>query len=105
MDEIAGDRNATITEIRKALRTRSGKTWSVKGGRGTAWGWITITAPPARLVLGSMTDEDRAELSALLGTDVHHQGASIPASTDYRREYLDRAHGRTPAVVAAPYWD
>lgn len=42
------DRNETIKIIRDALKRRSGKPWSVTGGRGTAWGWIRIDAPPAR---------------------------------------------------------
>lgn len=44
----APSRNEAIAEIKRALRERSGKTWSVTGGRGTAWGWITISAPPSR---------------------------------------------------------
>ena len=43
------DRNETIALIKKSLQERSGKTWSVTGGRGTAWGWITISVPPKRL--------------------------------------------------------
>lgn len=46
------DRNETIKRIKDALKRRSGKPWSVTGGRGTAWGWITIDAPPARTVYG-----------------------------------------------------
>lgn len=42
------DRNEAIATIRSELKTRSGKAWSVRGGRGTAWGWITIDAPAAR---------------------------------------------------------
>src|SRR5919106_1076456 len=42
------DRDEAIRQIRAALRRRSGRAWSVTGGRGTAWGWITITAPRAR---------------------------------------------------------
>lgn len=41
-------RDEAIREIKRALEKRSGKRWSVTGGRGTAWGWITIDAPPAR---------------------------------------------------------
>ncbi len=43
-------RNEAIDLIREALRRRSGKTWSVTGGKGTAWGWIRITSPPKRRV-------------------------------------------------------
>lgn len=42
------DRNEAIARIKKALKERSGKSWSVTGGRGTAWGWIKIDAPPKR---------------------------------------------------------
>lgn len=125
-------RDDTIKRIRAALKRRSGKDWSVTGGRGTAWGWITIDAPPKRRTLhsvkinpngsdypenytskdtgepgGSMTDADRKELAELLGLNeqAHHQGVSIPASYDYYQEYIDRAEGRTPSVVGKPYWD
>ena len=125
------DRNTTIGEIRAALRRRSGKAWSVTGGRGTAYGWITIDAPPARRTLkcrlkagatttwpsdyeeyidsspgGSMTPGDRTQLARLLGLDaVHIQGVNIPASNEYYREYIDRANGRAPSVIGEPYWD
>jgi hypothetical protein len=44
------DRNEAIKRIRIALKKRTGKSWSVTGGRGTAWGWITVQAPPKRRV-------------------------------------------------------
>jgi hypothetical protein len=102
------DRNDAIKLIRAALKQRSGKTWSVTGGRGTAWGWIAITAPPARrLDYGYMTDADRDELGKLLGLDrpAHTQGVSIAASGAHRREYVARAQGQTPTVHGTPYWD
>lgn len=126
------DRNETIKRIRAALKRRSGKQWSVTGGRGTAWGWIRIEAPPSRctwshrLKAGAVTDRpedyeeydtgepgrsmgpaDREELGKLLGFDkpAHHQGYSIAASNDYWQEYIDRAEGRTPTKIGQPYWD
>lgn len=128
------ERNETIKRIRTALKRRSGKGWSVTGGRGTAWGWLTINAPPARCTWrhrlkpdaspaqlsedyeeydtgepgsGNMSPDDRAELGKLLGFEkpVHYQGVSIAASNEYWQEYIDRAEGRTPAKVAQPYWD
>jgi len=132
IEERGLDRDGAIREIRTALKRRSGKTWSVTGGRGTAWGWITIDAPPARRTShcvkragvltdnpgdyeeietgvpgGSMTVAERAELGTLLGLDrpVHCQGESIPAGTDYRLEYIDRANGRTPTTHGKQYWD
>lgn len=101
------DRQATINVIRASLRARSGKTWSVTGGTGTAWGWITISSPPKRRnEFGCMTPEDRKELAELLGLDeVHAQGVSVPSQTDFRQEYMDRAQGKTPAVVGVAQWD
>jgi hypothetical protein len=127
------ERDETIKRIKAALKQRSGKIWSVTGGRGTAWGWITIDVPPARRTAkhrlkngdsgyignpgdyeeydsgepgGHMTKADRTELASLLGLDdVHIQGVSIPAQGNYRQEYLDRAEGRQPSVEGEPYWD
>jgi hypothetical protein len=125
------DRNDTIKRIKTALQRRSGKAWSVTGGRGTAWGWIHITAPPARRTWGSrlkegatndwpeswekcdigkpgcsMSPSDIEELATLLNLDRRQcDGIGVPASSDYRREYIDRAEGRTPAKIAEPYWD
>ncbi len=122
-------RDETIQIIRQALRRRSGKAWSVTGGRGTAWGWITIDAPPARRTAhwvlktgapdlpenytevinnapGHITPADRAELAKLLGIEnTHCQGVSIPASSAHYREYIARAKGETPTEIAQPYWD
>jgi hypothetical protein len=109
------DRDEAIARIRKALRTRTGRDWSVTGGRGTAWGWITIEAPPRRRVdengnTGASSyytsAEDRATLAQALGLEsVHFQGVSIPAASDYRQEYVDRAEGRAPSVIGQRYWD
>jgi hypothetical protein len=126
------DRNETIKAIKTALQRRSGKAWSVTGGRGTAWGWIKIDAPPKRATWGSrlkagetdhrpenyeeydtgkpggsMGPDDRAELGKLMGFDkpAHSQGFSVASSDDYYREYLDRAEGRPPRKIAQAYWD
>lgn len=105
--ETATDRDSTIKEIKRLLKKRSGKSWSVTGGQGTAWGWISINVlPKNRLAFGAMSEEAQEELCKLLGLDrVHHQGVSIPASSEYRREYLYRANGWTPEVLGSPYWD
>jgi hypothetical protein len=127
------DRDETIRRIRIALCRRSGKTWSVTGGRGTGWGWITIDAPPARRTWrsrlkadaspaqlpedyeeyesnqlgGYSSPADRAELGKLLGLDhpAHFQGVNIASSSAHYREFTDRAEGRAPVAVAQPYWD
>lgn len=81
--------------IRAALLTRSDRTWSVINGRGTAYGWLTITAPPARLdAYGGMTDGDRAELSRLLGVEVYPPGASVPPGAASYRTWIARAEGK-----------
>ncbi len=115
-------RNAVIARIRAALRTRSGKRWSVSGGRGTAYGWITIDVPPARRrwqsdgvtpthsgghACGHGSRAEREELGRLLGLTgpVHPQGHSVPSGRDFYREYLDRAEGRTPSVLGTRSWD
>lgn len=126
------DRDETIARIKAGLQKRSGKQWSVTGGRGTAWGWITIDAPPKRrtwshrLKAGAtstrpedyepydsgqpgrdMSPEDRAELGKLLGLGkpTHIQGESIPSDNKHRTEYVDRAEGREPRVIGVADWD
>lgn len=105
MDE--NDRDSTIAAIRAALRRRTGRPWSVTGGRGTAWGWITISSPPARRVgYGYLSDADRAMLAAAMGLDrVHQQGVSVPASGADRRWYRARAEGLPTGPAPEPYWD
>lgn len=100
------DRDDTIKRIRKALRQRTGKAWSVRGGRGTAWGWIDICSPPRRLVNGEMTEADRNLLADALGIErIHCQGESIPSSSGHYTEYVDRAEGREPRTFGKQYWD
>lgn len=43
----AMSRNDVIKAIKQALKARTGKSWSVRGGRGTGYGWLTIDAPKA----------------------------------------------------------
>lgn len=123
-------RAAVIRRIKAGLERRSGKRWSVTGGTGTAYGWLTVDALPGRRTWahrrkpgaldspgnyeeydtgqkgGHSSPEERAELAKLLGLDgVHFQGLNIAAGSDYRREYIDRAEGREPRKIATPYWD
>lgn len=101
-------RSEAIAAIRTALKARSGKAWSVTGGTGTAYGWITIHAAPSRRgEFDRMSREDCAELGTLLGLGgpVHDQGVLVAASTAHRSEYVARAEGRTPSRIAEPYWD
>ena len=44
------DRSEVVKRIKAALKCKTGKTWSVHGGCGTAWGWLTVEAPKSRRV-------------------------------------------------------
>lgn len=108
MNPTATDRDQAIATIRTNLRRRGLKWISVKGGRGTAWGWITICAMPSKgaNTSGDLTPDQQVELTNALGLDsVSRQGESIPASSAYRQEYIDRSAGRTPSQIGTPYWD
>jgi len=101
-------RDDTIAAIRAALRDRSGKSWSVTGGRGTAYGWLKIASPKSRCAdeWGSMTADECAELARLLGLGrVHTSGESVPSGHDYYRQYLDLAERGETEIKARPYWD
>jgi hypothetical protein len=102
-------RETVIQRIKSALERRSGKKWSVTGGRGTTRGWLKISSPPQRRDrYGRMTPEDRAGLAALLGVSparIRPDYESIPDQDDYYREYIDRAEGREPRVRGKPDWD
>lgn len=44
------ERKDAVKRIKAALKKKTGKTWSVTGGRGTAWGWLCVQAPKKRRV-------------------------------------------------------
>jgi hypothetical protein len=100
------NRNEVIAKIKAAFKAR-GLRYSVTGGRGTAWGWITIDLLPA--VYKKLDEAGRKAayhmLGRYLGKETGWTSESIPASSDYYREYIDRANGRTPSVIGEPYWD
>ena len=99
-------RDNTIAAIRSGLKNLTGQTWSVTGGKGTAWGWITVASPPKRKNGYSMTTEDTATLAHIFGENVSHQGVSIPDSPAYREHYTALATGlASPTVKPSPYWD
>lgn len=115
------DRDLAIKLIRHNLKQRSGKTWSVTGGRGSAWGWITITAPPARRVDNELTPEDARELGDLLGLPektvyrdlmpagtsnaAHSQGVDIADDREWYLHYIDASAGVESAHGTPRYWD
>jgi len=99
------DRDEAITAIKAALKAR-GLRFSVTGGRGTAWGWISVKPMPA--TLKGLDHDARAakyrEVSQAFGLSGSGD-VSIAASDAYRREYLERAQGLQPTAIAEPYWD
>jgi len=103
------NRAETIKEIRTAMKKRTGKSWSVTGGRGSAWGWLTITSPPykRREGFGYLTVGDQADLGHALGLGdtVHRQGVTVPPNNDFWDEYIDRANGRTQVKYGVADWD
>jgi hypothetical protein len=103
---VSIDRNDAIAQIKAAFKAR-GMKFSVTGGRGTAWGWISIDLLPADYKKLS-PDERTAKLGELndaIGKSGHHSSISIPSSSQYYREYIDRASGIEPTVIGEPYWD
>lgn len=112
-------RNEAIRRIRAGLKKRSGHVWSVTGGRGTAYGWLTIDAPPSLRRWDSAgttrTGQEygypslgtRIALQRLMGENhPARQGYSIPASTAHYLEAVERAE--TGAFTGKPpeqYWD
>jgi hypothetical protein len=51
------DRKEAVKRIKAGLKAKTGKTWSVTGGRGTAWGWLRIQAPKSRRVSHEVNPE------------------------------------------------
>lgn len=98
-------RNEVIAAIKASLKAR-GLRYSVTGGRGTAYGWITVDLLPAWFK--NLSEEKIAEeyrrLNEKFGLS-SSSSISIPSGNDYYREYMDRAAGRIPSVLGKPYWD
>ncbi len=100
---LAG-RDAVIKELRRLLKDRTGRTWSVTGGRGSSWGWISVSAPPKRREKFQLTEDDYATLRDIFGRMVGTTGYNVPDSSDHRAEALRLAAG-LEAHHAEPYWD
>lgn len=92
------DRKTAQTRIRKALKTITGRAWSVTGDRGTAWGWITVHAMPKDRVgeFGYLSDEDAETLTLIIytGFGVHRvSGQGHLVSPDDREWFTVRLEG------------
>ncbi len=94
----AGELKAYTKALREALKRVTGRTWSVTLGKGTAYSWIGVTAPPARRGrFGYMTPEDQALLADATGESPHPQGFSIPPTRGYQAATLLRVATGRPA--------
>lgn len=95
------DRNDAIARIRTALKTLTGRSWSVRGNTGTAWGWIDVGAPPRRCGdFRRMTEDDQEMLARATGPDWTRMVAEtgISLSPDARTRFVAMLEDR---VVAA----
>lgn len=102
------DITATIVFIRKHLKQRTGKNWSVTRGKGTSYAWLRIQSEPKRRIeCCDMSEQDRKILAKVLGIDsVHSQGVSIPASSNHHKLYMAMAAtGSDLGFKAERYWD
>jgi hypothetical protein len=109
--EVDRDVDAACKVLRKLLRERTGRDWSVTRGRGTAYSWIRIHSPPKRRCkFGFLSIEDQILLTAALGSRprVHEQGESIRTECGVRGSYVFRIAGvGVPEDwhVTEPGWD
>lgn len=104
---MENSRDETIQSIKAAFKAR-GFRYSVKGGRGTAWGWITIDLLPA--VHKALDHDGRKKEYQLLGERLMmdtlvYGPEDIPSSSAYYAEFVQRAQGIRPTVTGKPYWD
>lgn len=94
------DRKEAIERIKKALRVTTKKSWSVRGGVGTSYGFIfVLPLPKDQPTEGTMTPRQAVELARAFGLHepVHYQGLGI--SSDRREEYLRRIEGGLDRVT------
>lgn len=105
LNEIDTDRNAVIARIKSALQRRSGKSWSVTGGRGTAWGWITIDAPPTRRtwrLAARAASIERNESISMSDSDAVEQLKAKLEDLERRQEYMKRVNKAHAAFKKKP---
>jgi len=80
-------RDAVVKRIKAALQKRSGKQWSVTGGRGTAYGWLQISVPKARLGCARLHEYDwQTNVCSTCGK--HRNEAFLEEEPTRRRKWL-----------------
>lgn len=86
------ERNEATKRLRKALKAKTGKSWSVWGDRGTAYGWITVEAPKARRVSEKLAPQFASIVDVPLGTPVEEYLIEYtgPAGTNDYTSLADR---------------
>lgn len=95
------NRNEATREIKALLKQITGTTWNCSGSRGTAWGWIKIVAPKARIASNgySMEKIDAWHLALAMDPEarrpVHHQYESI--SPEARDGFVENLRVRAAA--------
>jgi len=99
------DRTATTKLIKTFLKARTGRTWSVTGSTGTAYGWLHIKAPAARVTDYQTTMDDQVMLALALGLERPTRDFSVAASTGHWQAALERAAGLEVTGSEAAYWD
>lgn len=95
--------------LRDLLARRTGRAWSVRNSRGTAWGWIRVTATPKRCGRhGYMGLEDVHLLSSAFGHGVSRQGESLSPSLGVHGAAVYSVAGYPVPEdwsIAPPTWD
>jgi hypothetical protein len=99
------DRSAVTKLIKTFLKARTGRTWSVTGGTGTAYGWLHIKAPQARLDGYRASMDDKVMLALALGLEHPTEDFSVAASGGHWLAALQRAAGLEVTGSEAQYWD
>lgn len=94
--------------MKTALKLRTGLIWRVTNARGTAYGWIRISAPSNRATDGDsdLSEMDQAVLSEIFNKErIHYQGHSLPSGGDYHQEAAQEVCCVTVTVRGSQYWD
>jgi len=94
-DEVLNcDMPTACNVIRALLKERSSRVWNVNRGKYHRYHCITIHSHlKRRSGVRPMTDEEREELSRLLGVPVSEDGVTIPDSLSERRRFIALAEG------------
>lgn len=95
------DQAETIRLLKQSLKLRSGKAWSVRAGRGSVHGWLTISCRPSSADKdGCMPVGYRRELAVLLGLELSTVPAQgVVVSPGRWGEFLRRAQGGADTPV------